>query len=361
MAAWYAAGCTILLILSGCASETRVADPAWLRPALQATDPETGVAYRKTQVFIRSGADDIASVLLVPEGPRPLRAVIWVAGSQDGLPSPETTLARKLVANQTAVLLLGKKGVGASGGNWRNETLVDRAANVQAAIDWLARRPEVDPARIGLYGHSQGGYVSAILAARGHGLAYAILAATPSQIVRDQIATDYQYRRMRDEGLSPAAARSARARYMFMLDSAMRVCPLVRLHYLCGVYHHDPRPDLERIRIPVLALFGERDPLVPPAENLTAMEAALRSSGAPYAIKVFPQANHEFWKSVRGTASEYAELGRPGPVVFPYARPDDPLHARIGSLLSSRVEFAEGYFDTVLGFVRSNGASPPGD
>lgn len=347
------------LALAACSHAPRAADPAWPAAAEALTDPESGLPYRAEKVFIRSGSDDIASTLLLPAGGARPGAVVWVSGSRDGLASPDSPLARRLVTRGVAVLVLGKKGVGASGGDWQRETFEDRAANVQAAIDWLASRPGIDRDRIGLYGHSQGAYIAAIVAARGHGLRFAILAAGSAQPVRDQIATDDLYTRMRDNDLPRAQAEPATRRTMWLLDAGMSLCPLARVHYLCGIYKYDPVPDLSRVKVPVLALFGERDNMVPPEENLAAMKAALGRSGVAHETKVFPAANHQFWKSVRGTPSEYARLGEGRAAHFPHAQPGNARHQRAARMLANRVEYADGYFDTVLGFVQAQFARQP--
>lgn len=345
-------------LIAGCVHAPRIADPSWRSPAETVTDPETGTAYRSERVFIRSGADDIASTLLLPASGGQRGGVIWVSGSGDGLQSPDSALPRKLVTRGIAVLMLGKKGVGASGGDWQRETFDDRAANVQAAIDWMARRPDINPGHIGLYGHSQGAYIAAIVGARGHGIRFTVLAAGSAQRVREQIISDDMYIRMRDQGRRRKDAEAAARRMVWMLDTGMAVCPLVRVHYLCGVYLYDPVPDLSRAKAPVLALFGERDNMVPPDENLPAMKAALERSGVPYAIKVFAAANHQFWKSVRGTPSEYEELVAQRTPNFPYAQPGNPRHERALKLWSNRAEYADGYFDTVLGFIEKQLAPP---
>lgn len=348
----------LALSLGACAVAPNVADPSWPRAGERTTDPETGTGYGVEQVFIRSGEHEIASTLLLPDGQGPSGAVIMVSGSREGLASPEGALPRKLVTRGVAVLLLGKKGVGASSGTWERETFRDRAANVQAAVDWLARRRDIDPGRIGLYGHSQGGYVAGIMAAHGHGLRFAVLAAAPAQRVREQIASDDMYIRMRDKGLSRERAQAQTGRMMWMLDAGLSLCPLVRVHYLCGIYTYDPLPDLERIRIPVLALFGERDNMVPPEENLAAMKAALSRAAVPHRIEVFPAANHQFWKSIRGTPSEYGELVAGRLPDFPYFQAGNVRHERALGLRGNRAEFADAYFDTVLGFVEAQLAAP---
>jgi dienelactone hydrolase len=342
---------TCAAALAGCSHAPKIADTAWPSPPATVTDPESGIAYRSERVFIRSGADDIAATLLLPASGARAGAMVMVTGSGTGLISPDGPLPRKLVTRGIAVLLLGKKGVEASGGDWQRETFDDRAANVQAAIDWLAQRQEIDPARIGLYGHSQGAYISAIVAARGHGIRFAVLAAGSAQRVREQIAADDMYVRMRDMGLSREDAQASTGRMMWMIDAAMAMCPAVRVHYLCGIYRYDPVPDLSRAKVPVLALFGERDNMVPPTENLAPMQAALESAGVIHSVKVFPQANHLFWKSVRGTPSEYTELVAGRSASFPHANAGDPRHQRMLAMGSNRAEYADGFFDTVIGFI----------
>ena len=341
----------LTLLASGCAHTPKAADPTWRTPPHTVTDPETGIAYRLEQTFIRSGQHEIASTLLMPSSAPARGAVIFVAGSRTGLASPEDALPRRLVTRGVAVLLLGNKGVGASGGDWQRETFEDRAANVQAAVDWLARQPGIDPARIGLYGHSQGGYIAGIMAARGRGLRFAVLAAAPAQRVREQIASDDMYIRMRDGGLTREQARAATARSMLLLDAGMALCPLARVHYLCGIYRYDPIPDLERARIPVLVLYGERDNMAPPEENLVPMRQALARAGVPHTVTVLPGANHQFWKSVRGTPSEYEELVAGRTPRFPFLEAGNVRHERALRLRTNRAEYANGYFEAVLGFI----------
>jgi len=57
-----------------------------------------------------------------------------------------------------------KRGVGGSGGDWRTATFDDLAADARAGVHLLARRADVDPSRLGVYGHSQGGFLGPMIA-----------------------------------------------------------------------------------------------------------------------------------------------------------------------------------------------------
>ncbi len=58
------------------------------------------------------------------------------------------------------------RGVGASQGNFATATTEDFAADVRAGLAYLRTRAEIDGRRLGVVGHSEGGYVAPIIGAR---------------------------------------------------------------------------------------------------------------------------------------------------------------------------------------------------
>jgi fermentation-respiration switch protein FrsA (DUF1100 family) len=74
---------------------------------------------------------------------------------------------------------------------------------------------------------------------------------------------------------------------------------------------YDPRPTLERIQVPVLALNGERDLQVPAEANLREVRAALERGGNPdVTATMLPTLNHLFQESATGSVSEYASIAQ---------------------------------------------------
>ena len=70
------------------------------------------------------------------------------------------------------VLRYDKRGIGQSGGRAESASLADYADDVRAAVKLLAERKDVDPKRIAVVGHSEGGLVALMAAAReGEGIA----------------------------------------------------------------------------------------------------------------------------------------------------------------------------------------------
>ena len=64
------------------------------------------------------------------------------------------------------MLRYDKRGVGQSGGRSERATLQDYADDLIAAVKWLAKRQDIDPKRIAVAGHSEGGAVAMLAAAR---------------------------------------------------------------------------------------------------------------------------------------------------------------------------------------------------
>ncbi|HSK73404.1 MAG TPA: prolyl oligopeptidase family serine peptidase, partial [Pyrinomonadaceae bacterium] len=71
----------------------------------------------------------------------------------------------------------------------------------------------------------------------------------------------------------------------------------------------DPRPTLEKVKVPVLALNGENDLQVPSKENLDLIAAALKAgNNKDFTVKSFPKLNHLFQTSQTGSPNEYDKI-----------------------------------------------------
>ena len=77
------------------------------------------------------------------------------------------------------VVRYDKRGIGQSGGRAESASLADYAEDVRAAVKMLADRKDVDPKRIAVVGHSEGGLVALIAAAKEKRIAAVGLIATP--------------------------------------------------------------------------------------------------------------------------------------------------------------------------------------
>ena len=142
---------------------------------------EEEVAYENKKAGIK-----LAGTLTYPRGKGPFPAVLLITGSgpQDRNEAlaghrPFLVLADHLTRHGIAVLRVDDRGVGGSSGDTMKSTSADFADDALAGIQFLKTRKEVNPAQIGLIGHSEGGMIAPMVAARSSDVAYIVLLAGP--------------------------------------------------------------------------------------------------------------------------------------------------------------------------------------
>lgn len=324
-------------------------------------DPAT-LGYAVEEVTFPGGSQDVelAGTLTVPPGPGPHPAVILMSGSgaqdRDESMRPVTTLkpfallADALTSAGVAVLRYDDRGVGGSSGDYAAATIDDLAGDGRAALEYLRSRVDVDPARIGLLGHSEGGLYAAKLAAADPDIAFVVGMAAPAAdgvsvivaqneaIQRSQGVPDEQIAAARDaaevsmpaarDGDEAALEASLRGYFGELWDQSTaddrtilgdrepfidRQVEGLRDRYLSDWFRsflaYDPAPDWQQVRAPVLGLFGAKDVQVVTEQNEPALRAALESGGnGSVEIVVFPDANHLFQSAQTGAVEEYSTL-----------------------------------------------------
>ncbi len=280
---------------------------AWL---VSQSAAQAGEVHR---VSVPIGAElALTGELHVPAaGARPAPAVVLFPGSQ-GSRNLEG-LGTHLADQGIVALDLSKRGVDGSDGHWRDESIERLADDALAAVVFLRDLNEVDAARVGVIGHSQGGWVAQLAAARSDDVAFIVLLAGPAQTVREQILTD-ERNHLIGWGVPVDEADSRIEMFGGLLDAALSnpvVCGPQPLHYLCRIDPYDPAEALAGVRVPVLALYGERDPMTPPELNEPRLRAGLTALD-PGLVRthVFEGANHVFWASHTGLRDEYGDLER---------------------------------------------------
>src|SRR5262245_34034673 len=165
-------------------------------------DPKKPYPYLENEVTYENAKAKIklAGTLTIPKGNGPFPAVIMITGSgpQD---RDETIFGHKpflvwadyLTRQGIAVLRVDDRGVGKSTGKQQGSTSADFADDVEAGIEFLKTWKAVDPRRIGLIGHSEGGIIAPMVATRSKDVAFIVLLAGTglpgSEISTNQIQT----------------------------------------------------------------------------------------------------------------------------------------------------------------------------
>lgn len=300
-------------------------------------------AYDSREV---SFANDKAGVTLagtftVPRGKGPFPAVVLVQGSgpldrNSRLfgHEPMLVLADHLTRHGIATVRYDKRGIGKSSGSFSGATTLDLAADAEAALRFLRSRTEIDARHIGMLGHSEGGLIAPMVAARDPALGFVVMLAAPgvtgAQLLPEQLALIAaadgmpaaqvaQERGMHQAMLTALASEAdlalATSRAQEVVATALRegrypaTMDQGRLARFAGPWMHgllryDPVPALRALRQPVLALNGSLDLQVPAATVLPPIRAALQANPAAV-VRELPGLNHVFQRAVTGAGSEY--------------------------------------------------------
>ncbi len=319
-------------------------------------EPKPPFPYTSIEVMITNAKPGVvlAGTLTIPRGNGPFPAVVLVTGSgaqnrdEEILGhKPFLVIADYLARNGIAALRCDDRGVGGSKGNLATATTLDFADDAEAAFSFLRARSEVDPKRVGIVGHSEGGLIAPIVAARNPAVAFIVLLAGPGlrgdQLVPaqgrainraaglDEATTKWSedlnrrlYAIAEKPGDAAALLPEARAAYLEGIDASPALTPEQKAQGKADVdkvvapllspwYRTflalDPATYLSKVRIPVLALNGTNDLQVPADLDLPAIEAALKAAGnTSYKLVRLEGLNHLFQHAPTGLPAEYESI-----------------------------------------------------
>jgi hypothetical protein len=216
-----------------------------------------------------------------------------------------------LLRHGVAVLAYDKRGIGQSGGLYPGESPTPDATDVlardaAAAARFLRSQPEIDPARVGLAGHSQAGWIMPLAGSRESAIRFLVVFSGPA-VTADE---NDLYQDLAGEGEHPAQLSDAE------IDAKVLAF---------GRGGIDPIPWIRKLRVPVLWVYGGRDRHVPPGLSERRLEPITREPGRDFTIVDFPKANHALVETTTGLTSEMLRSDTFAPGLF--ARVGDWLRA----------------------------------
>ena len=296
----------------------------------------------------------LAGTFIYPESGESFPAVILISGSGPQNRNEELlghkpflVLADHLARSGIAVLRFDDRGIGKSTGDFSSATTKDFATDVLAGIEFLKPRKEIDKDKIGLIGHSEGGLIAPLASVQSDDVDFIVLMAGPGmtgrEILRLQTAlilraqgTDEEtiadnveiglkmYDIIINEKDSSAAreklkeisnesynemSEEEKTRFgdpdkFFDQQVNVLLSPWFRFFL-----EYDPYPTLIKVKVPLLAINGEKDLQVPPKENLELIEKAMKERGNEnYKIAELKSLNHLFQEAETGSPNEYAKI-----------------------------------------------------
>jgi pimeloyl-ACP methyl ester carboxylesterase len=296
----------------------------------------------------------LAGTLTLPKGAAGVACAILITGSgpEDRDETlfghkPFLVLADYLTRHGIAVLRSDDRGVGGSSGTQERATSDDFAGDVRAAVAFLKGRKDVDPTKIGLIGHSEGGLIAPMVAASDKSLGFIVLLAGPG-VPGDSILITQSLLISKSMGYSDSMATSAQnaqrelivaaksapdsatlaAKLKVVIRGQIERLPkdqqealgdldkiaasqaqLLRAPWMQFFLSHDPRPVLAQVQCPVLALNGDKDVQISAEQNLPAIrEALLKGGNKDATVEAIPGLNHLFQTSRTGSLAEYQTI-----------------------------------------------------
>ncbi len=352
-----------LLFLALCLSFSGLGQSSLNRPQT----PTPPFQYTIEEVTFKNIKDSVtlAGTLSFPDEGSNFPAAVLISGSGAQNRNEEImghklfwVLADYLTKQGIAVLRYDDRGTAESTGNFKEALTQDFARDVEAAVDFLNTRPEINKKAIGLIGHSEGGIIAPMVASnRPKDIGFIVLLAGVT-IQGDEVMKLQKELSLRSMGSSESYIKQE-VLFDTELMSIITTTPLENLAeslktftkayvskhpdfaknkgmtpevytntivtsytspWFYNMLNYNPAEALKNTHCPILALNGENDTQVPSKENLEALEQ-LKSSYPEKNIttKSYPKLNHLFQESTTGSVFEY---GRIEQTIAPYVMVD---------------------------------------
>jgi uncharacterized protein len=319
-------------------------------------EPKPPFPYQVKEVkFINQKAGfELAGTLTIPEGKGPFPAVVLITGSgpqnrDEELMGhkPFLVIADYLSRNGIAVLRYDDRGVGKSQGHFGKATTFDFADDAEAAFAFLVKQESIDKKHAGLAGHSEGGLIAPIVAARNKEVNFIILLAGTG-VDGEEILKVQTAKLMEGAGDKPGKIAEAlklnagiysivehepdSAKAMKFMTAAVEAAvksdtsivasqkdsyvqqitaglPVMTLPWMRTFLVLDPKIYLRKVKCSVLSLNGSKDLQVPCEMNQQAIEKALQEGqNKDFKILKLDGLNHLFQHCRTGMPSEYATI-----------------------------------------------------
>ncbi len=299
--------------------------------------------HREEEVTFTSGRIKLSGSLVLPSGIGPFPATVFVHGSGPATRDFFGPVPYLFARRGIAVLCYDKRGVGESEGHWMDAGFAEYASDALAGAHYLSARKEIQANAIGLWGVSQAGWIIPQAIERGKNIAFAVLLSVPAvtpfeqelqrnkqemeavgtpeeqiakaisslkadmESLRSEETKEYfrqQIEKLQKEGNQKALDESGSANPRF-------------LAWYSTLLDYDPVPALEKVKCPVLVIYGELDRGVPLDPNKRLMEDALKRAGNnQVTLRVFQKGNHALMLSETGSMAEFPQLTQFVPGLF---------------------------------------------
>jgi alpha-beta hydrolase superfamily lysophospholipase len=330
---------TSLLILTGAVAVAAAQNRRSAAPAPTPPPP----SFESREVKFDGANVSLTGTLLVPklESGKRAPSVLILPGAgptpRDGMTFGTAKqliyrdLAEYLTERGYVTLRYDKRCVGASQ-CVKPKSFDDFVDDARGALDYLRDNPQVDPKRIFIFGHSEGGVIASTIGATDDGgLAGVIVAAMPGRTLTKLMREQVRYR-MAEAGKSEKEIGDFMAKYERVVNGLVNgvtdfsreplnekdpfealLIDMIKQHeVVVALLINDPLQIISNVKPPVLALQGKKDVQVG-VKDAQFLEESLTRSQHPDATVVLLDDVDHLLKTNKGAAgmASYADASRP--------------------------------------------------
>lgn len=271
-------------------------------PTTGGLETEVGSRFEEQRVEFHNHDVKLAGSLLLPKSEAPVPAVVFVHGAGRHTRESQREVGEFFANKGIAALIYDKRGTGDSSGLYESrKPYVNLVNDALSAITFLKQRREIATSQIGIWGLSQGAYISAAAAARSEDIKFII---TVGASVADGQMFYYRDNLFRRYGLSNTLRDMAEKVHLMqmsllqMQDDSFRSSLMPRTYPPPDQYVH---PAWSHVHQPVLAMWGELDQNVPVGESVAGLKNSLKqTNNEKWTIIILPRANHDLGMSETG-------------------------------------------------------------
>lgn len=319
-------------------------------------EPKRPFPYKEEEVTVDNKIDNIklAGTLTLPNETGIFPAVVLITGSgaqdRDEMlmgHKPFLVISDYLTRNGIAVLRMDDRGIGKSTGDFSKATTFDFANDIFSAVEYLKTRSDINKKQIGLIGHSEGGLIAPLVAVKTPDVSYITLLAGPgvpgNELLALQISAILRSGGIKEDVIEKNNLFMKTLFNVILQDAdsattAKRIDEVIK-EFINGLTEeekknpmnseegirkqistltspwfktflsYDPKPTLEKVKCPVLALNGTADLQVSSKQNLPPIkEALIKGGNNKFEIIELPKLNHLFQHAETGSISEYGKI-----------------------------------------------------
>ncbi len=256
----------------------------------------------RTNVTFDNGRFTLHGELLLPDTAQNAPVLIFLVGS--GANSSHRTIYKEFVEENLekifldegyALLYFDKRGVGRSQGKWQRTNLFERAADAKKAIDFLKTQGRIDTTRIGIVGHSQGGWVAQIMGDRYRDDIKIIASlAAPTFDIKLKLTNEYYSDNLCREIPDNEAFDRASKKAISDINWVSWFPVKKEWRQLREMRFFDPAPHLLELNMPTFFAFAENDADVYPGWAIGVLNETFNNRLPDYfSLQVIPGANHD--------------------------------------------------------------------